>query len=41
MNMVFEIDIYYYNLILSDFEPFIEPFGMKIDMLQFDPIYKK
>ena len=38
MNMVFEIDIYYYNLILSDFEPFIEPFGMKIDMLQVDPI---
>ena len=38
MKMVFEIDIYYYNLILSDFEPFIEPYGMEINMLQVDPI---
>ena len=38
MDMVFELEIYYYNLVLSDFEPFIEPFGMKINMLQVDPM---
>ena len=33
-NISFSFEIYYYNITLNDFEPFIEPFSTKIEMRQ-------
>ena len=34
MSFLFSLEIFYYNMILADFEPLIEPFDMKIYMYQ-------
>ena len=40
MNCTFTLELYYYNLEYSDFEPFIEPFNMQYLSFQTHPIFR-